>query len=120
MMAFEERERLVVLDLWYVRQGSQKSEHLTPIGQPTACDLHDDERMAEDLSIAEEPSQPGTASPKVLHPDGGVDQRHAERRLRRRRARRRPSPTPPSPRDEPGSRPRRRSASFRPAAGAAP
>ena len=58
-MAFEEREHLVVLDLWYVRQGSQKSEHLTPIGQPTACDLPDDERMAEHLSIAEEPSQPG-------------------------------------------------------------
>jgi len=96
LMALEERESLTVLDLRSVGQGCEKSEYLTPIGQAPARDLAHDEGMTEDLGTGEEPSQANVAPPEMVHPDRGVDQRHAERRLRRRRGARRDFCVPPS------------------------
>src|SRR4051794_32673766 len=94
-MLSDETENLFVRRGHGLRQVREQAEDLRAVLQRTERQLADHEWMTDDLRRFQQSRKTGVPSPKVIDPDGRVDQDHWVDRARRRRARRRWGSEPP-------------------------
>src|SRR5205823_3544332 len=73
----EEGQRFPMLHGARLRERLQPRENLRPISQPPTGELADDERVAQDLFVDEQPTKAVVASAQMIHPDRGIDEDHA-------------------------------------------
>ena len=73
-VGLHELDDLSVLRHLHLRQGREEVQHLASARQGPARQLPDDEGMTPDTPLAEASGQGRMAPPKVVHPDGCVNE----------------------------------------------
>lgn len=73
-MQFDEVENIRVLRRVGPRQLREKPEDLRPLPEVAERQLARDEGMTEDLALEKKRGEPFAPAPKVVDPDGRVDQ----------------------------------------------
>jgi hypothetical protein len=76
LVILNEAKRFFVGDRHGAGQELQQLQHLGPVPELPAGKLPDDERVAENLPVKQQPLQTLMRSAEVVNPYGGVDQHH--------------------------------------------